>query len=138
MIGRGPRRSISRAGRIILLACSSITVKVKSHATSTRRYPHAGARAHRPHSRGPQRHGPPLFGKPSASHDDLRQTKLPLCPRSRRSTRPVLSVGTHERRKARQSHGLARASRTSATCHRQLSAGEETLTSLGERNRVSH
>jgi len=68
--------------------------------------------AHRPHSRDPQRHGLCLFGNSSVSHEDLRQAGLPLCPRSGRSTRPVLPVGAHERRKARQSHGLARASRT--------------------------
>src|SRR5262249_41745460 len=47
-------------------------------------------------------------------------------------------MGTSEREKARSPRRVARASRTSATCHCQLSAGEETLTSLGERNRASH
>jgi len=55
----------------------------------------------------------------------------------RRTSRPVLRMGTHERGQARASHGNARASRSPAPGYRQLLQGQEAHEGLGARDRTA-
>jgi len=74
------------------------------HVTWTTKYRQASARADRKHSSGTQRDGLLFFRNASATYDNLRQSTLSMCQGSGGATRPVLSVGTHERRKAGSPH----------------------------------
>ena len=55
----------------------------------------------------------------------------------RRTSRPVLRMGTHERGQAPASHGNARASRSPAPGYRQLLQGQEAHEGLGARDRTA-